>query len=51
MSHENITRVTAEEIRRNRAQGIESQTDWARVDALTDDEIKAAMRDDPDSRI
>lgn len=25
-----------------------SQTDWTRVDALTDEEIEAAMRDDPD---
>lgn len=24
------------------------ETDWARVDALTDDDIKAAMADDPD---
>lgn len=26
----------------------EDQTDWARVDALTDDDIKTAMADDPD---
>lgn len=25
-----------------------SETDWARVSALTDDDIKAAMADDPD---
>jgi uncharacterized protein (DUF4415 family) len=25
------------------------RTDWARVDALTDDEIEAAVRDDPDA--
>jgi uncharacterized protein (DUF4415 family) len=25
-----------------------SQTDWARIDALTDDEIEAAARSDPD---
>jgi uncharacterized protein (DUF4415 family) len=25
-----------------------SRTDWAKVDALTDEEIEAAMRDDPD---
>lgn len=48
MSDENITRVTAEEIRRKREQGIKSQTDWARVDALTEEEIVASMRDDPD---
>lgn len=48
MSEENITRVTADEIRRKRLQGIKSQTDGARVDALTDEEIVASMRDDPD---
>jgi uncharacterized protein (DUF4415 family) len=26
-----------------------SQTDWARVDALTDEDIEAAVRDDPDA--
>ena len=26
----------------------ESKTDWARVDAMTDEEIEAQMRDDPD---
>jgi len=26
----------------------EDETDWARVDALTDEDIKAAMADDPD---
>ena len=26
-----------------------SQTDWARVDALTDEEIAQAVRDDPDA--
>ncbi len=25
------------------------KTDWARVDALTDEEIEAAVRDDPDA--
>jgi uncharacterized protein (DUF4415 family) len=25
------------------------QTDWTRVDALTDEEIEAAVRDDPDA--
>jgi uncharacterized protein (DUF4415 family) len=25
------------------------RTDWARVDALTDEEIEAAVRDDPDA--
>jgi uncharacterized protein (DUF4415 family) len=26
----------------------EDQTDWARVDAMTDEDIERAMRDDPD---
>jgi uncharacterized protein (DUF4415 family) len=26
----------------------ESKSDWARVDAMTDEEIEAQMRDDPD---
>ena len=48
MSKENITRVTAEEILAKRAKGEESLTDWARVNALTDEDIERAMRDDPD---
>jgi uncharacterized protein (DUF4415 family) len=47
MSKENIVRYTVEEVEAMVARG-ESQTDWARVDALTDAEIEAAMRDDPD---
>jgi uncharacterized protein (DUF4415 family) len=49
MSEEHIVRYTLDEIREKVARG-ESQTDWARVDALTDEEIEAAMRDDPDWR-
>ncbi|MBP2548927.1 uncharacterized protein (DUF4415 family) [Neorhizobium galegae] len=48
MSEDGITRITAEEIRERRRRGEKSQTDWARVDALTDEDIEAAMRDDPD---
>jgi uncharacterized protein (DUF4415 family) len=44
---ENLVRVTLEEARARIARG-ESRTDWARVDALTDADIEAAMRDDPD---
>lgn len=37
------------EIREARASGaLQSDTDWARVDALTDADIEAAMRSDPD---
>ncbi len=46
MSKENIVRFTADEILRKLAAG-ESKTDWARVDAMTDADIEAAMRDDP----
>lgn len=48
MSKEHITRVTADDIRKKRASGEKSLTDWARVDALTDEDIERAMRDDPD---
>jgi uncharacterized protein (DUF4415 family) len=47
MSEERIVRYTIDEIRKQIANG-ESQTDWARVDALTDEDIERAMRDDPD---
>lgn len=47
MSKENIVSYTLEEIREKLARG-ESRTDWARVDAMTDADIEAAMRDDPD---
>jgi uncharacterized protein (DUF4415 family) len=30
-------------------QGGKGQTDWARVDALTDEELTQAMADDPDT--
>lgn len=47
MSKENIVSYTIEEIEeRIRKHG--SRTDWARVDAMTDEEIEANMRDDPD---
>ena len=41
MSEKHITRYSAEKLKKGR-------TDWARVDKLTDEEITAAMRDDPD---
>ncbi|MCG6114793.1 MAG: BrnA antitoxin family protein [Mesorhizobium sp.] len=47
MSKENIVSYSIEEIRERVARG-ESRTDWARVDAMTDEEIEAQMRDDPD---
>lgn len=48
MSDENITRVSIDELLLMRARGEKSLTDWARVDALTDEEITEAMRADPD---
>jgi uncharacterized protein (DUF4415 family) len=47
MSEKNIVRYSANEIREKIARG-ESRSDWARVDAITDEEIEAQMRDDPD---
>ncbi len=44
MSGKHITRVSADQLRKLRP----GKTDWAYVDALTDAEIEAAMRDDPD---
>lgn len=47
MSEENIVRYSLDDIRRKVAEG-EDKTDWARVNALSDEDILAAMRDDPD---
>jgi uncharacterized protein (DUF4415 family) len=47
MSEENIVRYSLDDIRRKVAKG-EDKTDWARIDALSDEDIKTAMRDDPD---
>ena len=43
MSGERITRVTPAQARK-----MKSQTDWARVRALTDDDIERAVAEDPD---
>jgi uncharacterized protein (DUF4415 family) len=47
VSEKNIVRYSADEIRERIAKG-ESKSDWARVDTMTDEEIEAQMRDDPD---
>ncbi|MGA1802518.1 BrnA antitoxin family protein [Rhizobium sp. HT1-10] len=47
MSEERIVRYTADEIRKKISDG-EDRTDWARVDAMADEDIERAMRDDPD---
>jgi uncharacterized protein (DUF4415 family) len=43
----NIVTYTLEELREMRARG-ESQTDWARLDAMTEEELEAAIASDPD---
>jgi len=47
MSKERIVRYTLEEIEEKIAKGGD-RSDWARVDAMTDEDILANMRDDPD---
>ncbi len=44
---ENIVRYSAEELRELRNRG-ESQTDWARFDAMTEEELEAAIASDPE---
>jgi uncharacterized protein (DUF4415 family) len=43
MSEERITRVSRKQLPK-----MKSETDWARVDALTDEDIERAVADDPD---
>lgn len=50
MSEEHITRVTLDEILAKRARGEKSLTDRARIDAMTDEDIERAARDDPEWR-
>jgi uncharacterized protein (DUF4415 family) len=44
MTEERITRVTLEEVRK-----MKGQTDWARLDAMTDEEIERNAAEDPDN--
>ena len=43
MSDERITRVSLKQARK-----MKSETDWARVEALTDEDIERAVAEDPD---
>jgi uncharacterized protein (DUF4415 family) len=43
MSEERITRVSLKQARK-----MKGETDWARVRALTDEDIERAVADDPD---
>lgn len=47
MSEKNIVSYSLDDVRKKIADG-EDQTDWARVDAMTDEDIERQMRDDPD---
>jgi uncharacterized protein (DUF4415 family) len=44
MSAERITRITQEEARK-----VKGQTDWARLDAMTEEEIERNAAEDPDN--
>ncbi len=44
MSEARITRVSRKQLER-----MEDKTDWARVDALTDEDIERAVAEDPDA--
>jgi uncharacterized protein (DUF4415 family) len=44
MTEERITRVSLKQARK-----MKSETDWARLDAMTDEEIEQAASDDPDN--
>ncbi len=44
MSEENITRVSRKQLAK-----MKDLTDWARVDALTDEDIERAVAEDPDA--
>jgi uncharacterized protein (DUF4415 family) len=50
MSEEHIVRYTADELAKMRARG-ESQTNWEKLDALTEDELEEVIASDPDSAI
>lgn len=47
---ENIVSYSAEEIKKLKAEGKwKSETDWKRVDSMTEEELEAAIASDPDS--
>ena len=49
-SGEHIVRYTAEELDEMRRRG-ESQTDWARVDAMTEEELEASIDHEEEGEI
>jgi uncharacterized protein (DUF4415 family) len=44
MSEQRITRVSSKQLAK-----MKGKTDWARVDALTDEDIERAVAEDPDA--
>jgi uncharacterized protein (DUF4415 family) len=46
-NEETITRITLDEAKKRIAAG-HSQTNWAKVDAMTEEDIEAAIASDPD---
>lgn len=52
MKDERIISYSLEELQQKLASGeLRDQTDWARVDAMTDEDIERAVADDPDADI
>lgn len=47
MSNEDIRRYTADELREMVQRG-EDRSDWARIEAMTEEELKQAIASDPD---
>ncbi len=46
---EKLVQMTLDEIKRAHQHGDYGKTDWKRVEALTDEEIEEAVRNDPDA--
>lgn len=52
MKKEHIVRYTADELLEKIASGeLKSQSDWARVDAMTEEDLERAIAEDPDADI
>lgn len=49
MSEEKITRYTEDELEQRRVQGVDTGTNWEKVNALSDEDIEKATEEDPDA--
>ncbi len=49
MSESKITKYTAQELEERRIKGVPTGADWARIAALTDEDIEQAVKNDPDA--